>query len=297
MADPSDFIKQERPETILEIRELGAISMAELAQGAGSFPDPAADFFNLHLLRRGGSVSAEIAYGGYQFAKERSTIGDICISPPNTACDYHVSDSHQLLSFAIPSSLIQAVGTELNPHFCGDLSVLHSSLFRAPHLARRMLSIWHAPTQVPELGDDPQSETFRLAEVLVRMSMNPRVIKQRRLHLSPQARHRVLQHIDIHLCGDTSLAKLASIASLSEFHFLRAFKAEMGVTPHQYVMDQRVQYAKVLLQQCNVDLTSVALECGFASHQHLATAFSRAVGKTPSEYRRTTRYFLSLTPK
>jgi AraC-like DNA-binding protein len=57
----------------------------------------------------------------------------------------------------------------------------------------------------------------------------------------------VLDYIGANLEGDLTLARLASIACLSRFHFSRAFKAAVGLSPHHYVSAKRLELAKQLL--------------------------------------------------
>jgi AraC family transcriptional regulator len=292
MLKPYKYVEQERPETLMEIRASGSITMIELVQDAGSFPDPAMDYFHLQLCTSSDKASAELVYGGDQFTCPNLMPGQICISPPGTDCNYHLTARHQLLVFSMPSNLIRTVGVELNPHFQGDLSALHHGMYPAPKVMQLMRAMWCSSLESLDVPPpDHEAQALHLAETLVRMSMDAKAIKARRLHLSQPVLHRVLHYIDDHLMHPLSLPVLAQMASLSEYHFLRAFKAEMGLSPHQYIIDQRIQAAKRLLKKTRSDIAGVAHQCGFASHQHLAAAFKRAVGKTPSSYRTATCYF------
>jgi AraC family transcriptional regulator len=291
MQDLTEYTLQERPETVLEIRSLSGISLLNLTQEAGSFPDPATDAHNL-ILVRSGSGSLDASYGNYEFRAKNFGAGDIAISPTKTYSDYKTSSPVQLVMFELPGTLMRSVGTELNPHFLGDLSGLHSGLFRSNEVMQRMLNMWRSASNDERASAvDGQAQAIDLAETLIRLAMNPRAIRAQRTHLRWHVRCQVLQYVDAHLGEDMPLAKLANIASLSEHYFLRAFKAEMGITPHQYIIDQRIQRAKHLLKKTNSNLADVALQCGFASHQHMATVFNQAEGRAPSAFRRATRYF------
>jgi AraC family transcriptional regulator len=70
---------------------------------------------------------------------------------------------------------------------------------------------------------------------------------------------RVLDYIDANLEGDLTLARLASIACLSRFHFSRAFKAAVGRSPNRYVSAKRLELAKQLLEQSDQPLAHIAL--------------------------------------
>lgn len=96
----------------------------------------------------------------------------------------------------------------------------------------------------------------------------------------------VLDHIHSALETDLKLADLAAIAGVSPFHFSHQFKQAIGVAPYQYVVQQRIEQAKQLLQQTNHSIGEIALLCGFNSHSHLSKQFRQVTGTTPSAYRR-----------
>jgi AraC family transcriptional regulator len=276
--------ESERPQDVVETRALGPLSMMEVAQGAGSFPDEAAPVFNLQLLTSA-NCEAEISYSGYKF-QLRAHAGDIFLSPANADCNYLVPAAHAVLAIVIPQIAVHAVAEHVAPSFGGDFSILHSNKFSAAGLRKRMLSLWRNVGHAQALGVDAHGETMALIEDLLRLAMNPSALRQVRHHLSPHARQRVLDFIDAHLAKDVSLPKLAQVACLSEYYFMRAFKAEMGITAHQYVLQQRVYRAICLLRMTKLSITEIALDCGFASHQHMSGVFSALRGRTPLAVRR-----------
>ena len=78
------------------------------------------------------------------------------------------------------------------------------------------------------------------------------------------------------------ISELAGIAGLSEYHFIRAFQRETGVTPYQYVLRMRVNKASELLrQQPYISIDEIALLCGFGSASALAQQFRRLMGMSP----------------
>lgn len=91
----------------------------------------------------------------------------------------------------------------------------------------------------------------------------------------------VLDYINDYLEDELRLQELAAIVQLSQYHFCRSFKQAMGVSPYQYVIQQRVERAKRLLQQGEMTLGSVAIACGFAHQSHLNRHFKRLTGVAP----------------
>ncbi|NJL41623.1 MAG: helix-turn-helix transcriptional regulator [Leptolyngbyaceae cyanobacterium RM2_2_4] len=96
---------------------------------------------------------------------------------------------------------------------------------------------------------------------------------------------RVLDYIHTHIDRDLSLAELASVINISPTYFASSFKKIMGIPPHQYVIQQRVEQAKVMLKRTDLAIADIALQVGFSSQSHLTQQFKRLTGMTPKQVR------------
>ncbi|MDP9995150.1 transcriptional regulator GlxA family with amidase domain [Variovorax boronicumulans] len=85
---------------------------------------------------------------------------------------------------------------------------------------------------------------------------------------------------------EIGVARLASLAGMSEFHFLRRFKQRYGITPHAHVVNARLRLAKADLMSSNKNILQIAMDRGFSNSSHLARAFRKAEGMTPQDYRK-----------
>ncbi|MDY7106238.1 MAG: helix-turn-helix domain-containing protein [Actinomycetota bacterium] len=92
-----------------------------------------------------------------------------------------------------------------------------------------------------------------------------------------------------HLDQDLSVCVLAERAAMSPRTFARRFRQEIGTTPHQWVMIQRVDRARQLLEATERSVDRIAIEVGFASAQSLRARFKEVMGITPADYRRAHR--------
>ena len=97
---------------------------------------------------------------------------------------------------------------------------------------------------------------------------------------------RVKEYIAANLEGDLTITELARVASLSRFHFARAFKAAVGKSPHQYVSTHRLERAKELLTGGDRPILDIALALNFSSQANFTRAFREGTGVTPGRYRR-----------
>lgn len=79
---------------------------------------------------------------------------------------------------------------------------------------------------------------------------------------------------------------LASVAQISTGHFFRSFRATFGISPHAFVMRQRILRAEVRMATSTDTLAHIATECGLSDQAHLCKAFRRIVGMTPKDWRR-----------
>lgn len=95
---------------------------------------------------------------------------------------------------------------------------------------------------------------------------------------------RVVDFILSHLNEDVSLLALAEQANVSPFHFARLFRATLRLTPHQFVLRQRIQKSVNLIKIGKLPLAQIAVESGFYDQAHLTHAFQKLLGTTPALY-------------
>ena len=124
-----------------------------------------------------------------------------------------------------------------------------------------------------------------LAVHLIRHVLAPHQPTRKRDGTLPLARLRaVAEYVEGHLNAGPSLEQMAAIARLSVYHFARQFRAATGLPPHQYVIAQRVERAKRLLQG-DLSLAEIAASVGFSDQSVFCHHFKRLVGVTPRQFR------------
>lgn len=100
----------------------------------------------------------------------------------------------------------------------------------------------------------------------------------------------VTEHIDHNLeNSQLDVQQLGLQAGVSVGHLNRLFKAEMGLTPYQYLQQQRLAKARHLLEHSNLQIRQVAELAGFQDQAHFTHWFARQVGVSPTGYRRGNR--------
>lgn len=96
----------------------------------------------------------------------------------------------------------------------------------------------------------------------------------------------ILAHLYLHYDQPESIEQIAAIVDLSAFHLSRMFAHHTGQTIHAYRNQLRLRRALEMLESGNHDVTTLALQLGYASHSHFGQAFRRAFGIPPSQLTR-----------
>ncbi|MHA4811389.1 helix-turn-helix domain-containing protein [Flavitalea flava] len=92
-------------------------------------------------------------------------------------------------------------------------------------------------------------------------------------------------YLQQHLDEDISLEHAAIQARMSMYHFNRVFRRIVQLSPHQYLLELRVQHAQQLLKETKENIASIAYLCGFKSPQHFSHAFKAKTGLSPIQFR------------
>jgi AraC family transcriptional regulator len=107
----------------------------------------------------------------------------------------------------------------------------------------------------------------------------------RRGGLTPRQEHTAKELMRAHIVGAISVEKLAEECGVSRGHFFRAFRWTTGKTPHQWLIEARVELSKELLLTSRLSLSQIAAACGFANPSHFTRVFSSTIGTAPRAWR------------
>lgn len=103
----------------------------------------------------------------------------------------------------------------------------------------------------------------------------------------------IMEYIQEHLDHSLTLTELAEVVGMSPYYFARRFKQSTGLSPHQYILRERLECAKTLLLQ-EEPIIELATRLGFADQSHFTRSFKQFVGMTPGAFvRQHRKHFLS----
>jgi transcriptional regulator GlxA family with amidase domain len=100
----------------------------------------------------------------------------------------------------------------------------------------------------------------------------------------------VVEYIKNHPAGSYTVEDLARKAAMSERQLERRFREILGMTPKEFITQNRMKLACESLAHSAKPIVDVALECGFSEQSAFATQFRRAIGTSPLKYRQ--RYLM-----
>jgi AraC family transcriptional regulator len=241
----------------------------------------------IYHLRRPTDVTRKIE----GFPTERALIGPrrICLTPGGSVVKTHHTGNPEILQVYIRQSAYELAVNEMYGCEASEAEIIPRYAMLDPLLEQLLLAV-KSSLQNGAAKDRLYTDT--IAQMIAVHLARHHSSRSREFSLpTPTAIpgwkvHRLIEFIEEHLDGDLSLESMAREVQLCPLYLPRAFKSSMGKSPHQYVLQRRIERAKDLLRNTDMQIIEVALSAGFSSQSHLSTWFRRTVGVSPSDYRR-----------
>lgn len=213
--------------------------------------------------------------------------GEMLITPANTPLFVRWEGEENCLQIRLADDFMRNVARETMVGDCDRIALKPEFQVRNPQLesiSNMLLSELQQGSLSNQLYVDSLSNV--LAVNLLRQHATAKFhLPTYRGGLSARHLRQILDYIDAHIDREIKLADLSQLLNMSQFHFSRLFKESLGISPHQYLLQQRVARAKQLLKNTDRLIADIALTCGFNSHSHLSKQFKQLTGITPKAYR------------
>lgn len=214
--------------------------------------------------------------------------GDISILPAGGSSEWQWQKRGQCdsLHLALETTFIREIAAEIGYSNAERIEILNHFIVQDPQIQYLGLAL---KAELESGGQSGrlfgESLATALAIRLVRQySASRQLILDRPKGLSQQQLQLVIDYIHDYLSRDLRLTDIAAVVGVSQSHFSRLFKQSMGLTPYQYVIQCRVERARLLFQRGDFTITQIALLVGFADQSHLTYHFKRLVGVTPKQF-------------
>lgn len=241
--------------------------------------------YHVVCINAGATVTLEQTIDGKTHRGD-SVAGDIGIYPARLWQTFEWQQQAKFLQLYLEPRLLNQIGSEL---FGQDLIELIPQPTPFDSVISQIAIALQQTLTAQSTGSRLYADT--MANALATHLVYHYSAQKERQHpeigrLSPSQLKQVTDYINEHLAQDISLAELASIVSLSSFHFARLFKASAGIAPHQYHIRHRIKRSKELLLERELSIAQIAQIVGFASQSHLNYHFKRIIGITPTAFLR-----------
>jgi AraC-like DNA-binding protein len=182
--------------------------------------------------------------------------------------------------FYVDIDLMRNIGSELCDRYDGFLAFTEA-IVRNPSLYNSLLRLY----AVLLTSDDTLEKTSLVHETLAQFVLHYsdcRAISSQK-GSTWESTQKAYEYLMDNVAQNISLHKLSSVASLSAYHLLRAFRERFGLPPHTFQLQQRINIAKRMLADA-ISIVQVAFELGFSDQSHFTKKFKGFVGATPRQY-------------
>ena len=130
-----------------------------------------------------------------------------------------------------------------------------------------------------------QSKIYELLDIILKESKLKSGIKKVGERVSPETLQNAINFIDKNFDKNIVLKDVADAVNFSPVYFHKMFTSSLGITPHQYILNKRLESAKTYLLTTSYSMNDIVEKCGFSSVSYFASTFKKNVGITPSEFR------------
>jgi AraC family transcriptional regulator len=240
------------------------------------------------IIQLGPPVTASARIDRYRF-KQRVQPGEITIVPAGMALEWTQQDAgtNDALHLYLHPHVVRTAAQSIEFDYA-HISIEPQFGVSDEHIHRVGLSLHSELKEANVVGRVYADSLAKvLAMQLVRRYSYLKDVHVSRGGIAPRKLRKAIEFINSNLDKEqtVALAALAEEVQMSYFHFSRAFKQSMGVSPNVYMIEQRVDRAKKLLSETDLPIAEIALRVGFASQSHFTTTFRRLAWATPKAFR------------
>jgi AraC family transcriptional regulator len=215
--------------------------------------------------------------------------GSLSLVPAGMCPLIRAETKFDLVVCALDSALVSALDSELERRPEGELR-LQANLQdpSAQQLMTLLIADANEGYTTERLYTEYLTQALAVRTLFLGRSTKPQTNNRGTSGLPRHVLRRIIERMRCFSC-DLSLQALANESGYSRVHFVRMFRAATGYSPHNYLLNLRLERARELLKNPSLSLIDIALDCGFSSHSHMSRLFHKSVGVTPSAYRRSLR--------
>jgi len=259
------------------------IAIGPYGGSPGDIPEATSD---THILTMGSKHPSRFECHRVSYVKQP---GALSLIPAGASPAMRAETDFDLVVCAFDSALVSGLDSELERRPEGDLRLQVN--FHDPatqQLMKLLVADANEGHTTERLYTDYLAHALAVRMLFLGTQTKPQTNRRGTSALPKHLLRRIIERMRS-FSSDLSLQALANESGYSRVHFIRMFRAATGYSPHNYLLNLKLERAQELLRNPSMSLIDIALDCGFSSHSHMSRIFHRIVGVTPSDYRRSLR--------
>lgn len=248
------------------------VEVQEVQNSNHSFPNHTHDFHTVVLLEEGGVYCRKSSF---------MRKGELALFNPGVVHSGVLPHSDSCISYRVlklESEVLQHANREFTQK--DGLPEFNQVLTQDAQTAGAMRQLVNAiHCDASRLTLDTAVSRVAASLLAKHCDVHPRVPQTQ----EPTAVRIVREYLRENLSDKVTLDELAALAGLSRYHLLRVFRQTVGLPPHHYHIQLRIDHSRKLLR-AGLPLAQIALESGFTDQSHFSNTFRRYTGATPRQY-------------
>ena len=257
----------------------------------GAQGDGPANMSDKHILTMGLKRPSrfEIGDGANRRTSYVRQPGSLSLIPAGILPVMRAETEFDLVACALDSGLVNALDFDLGRRPKGELRLqLHFQDPAAQQLMTLLLADANEGFSTERLYTEHLAHALAVRMLYQGRQSRPETNNRDASALPRHVLRRIIERMHF-FDSDLSLQALANESGYSRVHFVRMFRVATGYSPHNYLLNLKLERVQELLKNPAKSLIDIALDCGFSSHSHMTRLFRKMVGVTPTAYRRSLR--------
>jgi AraC family transcriptional regulator len=213
--------------------------------------------------------------------------GDVIITPVGEPKVLRHQEEAEVVKLRVAPSFISRIAEDMRPRQASKIELLDNFGTRdvdIEGIARRLLAELKSEGFASRMY--VESLANQLAIHLLRYYSSAKKLPEDPSTRLPRYKlQRATDFINDNLREDLTLERISEALSMSPYHFAHLFKQSVGLAPHRYIIERRMERAKSLLRETELSIKQIGHQVGYSNQSHFSMVFHRFTGQTPHRYR------------
>ena len=207
--------------------------------------------------------------------------GMINLCNPGEIHDGFTKEGWAYKMFYVDSKLMQSISSAISGKN-NEIPFFKEGIIEDEHLSKQLLALHKVMSDETVFIIEKEEMFLSVIASFIKKHADS-FISIENLLTSKTKIHKILEYMNDNLAYEILVSDLSKMANFSVYYFIRVFKKEVGLTPKEYLIQQRIKKARNLIAQ-ELPLSQIALECGFYDQSHMIKYFKVYTGLNPSIY-------------